>query len=58
MRPLRLEMEGFTSFRERQVLEFDGLDLFAVTGPTGAGKSSVPRTSTWRPTPSWCSCSV
>jgi exonuclease SbcC len=34
-------MEGFTSFRERQVLEFDGLDLFAVTGPTGAGKSSL-----------------
>ena len=41
MRPLRLEVEGFTSFREKQRLDFSGLDLFAVTGPTGAGKSSL-----------------
>ena len=41
MRPLRLELEGFTSFKERLVLDFDGLDLFAITGPTGAGKSSL-----------------
>jgi exonuclease SbcC len=41
MRPLRLEIEGFTSFREKAVLDFDHLDLFAITGPTGAGKSSL-----------------
>ena len=41
MRPLRLEIEGFTSFRERAVLDFERLDLFAITGPTGAGKSSL-----------------
>jgi DNA repair protein SbcC/Rad50 len=41
LRPLRLELEGFTSFKERLVLDFDGLDLFAITGPTGAGKSSL-----------------
>ncbi|MCG6924045.1 MAG: SMC family ATPase [Acidobacteria bacterium] len=41
MRPLRLEVEGFTSFVERQSVDFSGLDLFAVTGPTGAGKSSL-----------------
>lgn len=41
MRPLRLEIEGFTSFRERVCLDFEGLDLFAITGPTGAGKSSL-----------------
>ena len=41
MRPLRLEVEGFTSFAERQTVDFSGLDLFAVTGPTGAGKSSL-----------------
>jgi DNA repair protein SbcC/Rad50 len=41
VRPLRLELEGFTSFKERLVLDFDGLDLFAITGPTGAGKSSL-----------------
>ena len=41
MRPVRLELEGFTAFRERTVVDFEGVDLFALTGPTGAGKSSV-----------------
>lgn len=42
MRPLRLEVEGFTCYRERQpVLEFSELTLFAIAGPTGAGKSSI-----------------
>ena len=41
MRPIRLEIRGFTSFREPQLVDFDGLDLFAITGPTGSGKSSI-----------------
>ena len=41
MRPARLELEGFTSFRERTVVDFEGVELFALAGPTGAGKSSV-----------------
>jgi len=41
MRPLRLELEGFTSFAEHTELDFAALDLFAITGPTGAGKSSL-----------------
>lgn len=41
MRPVRLELEGFSAFRDRVVLDFDGLDLVAFTGPTGAGKSSL-----------------
>jgi len=41
MRPLRLELEGFTSFAEHTELDFSALDLFAITGPTGAGKSSL-----------------
>jgi exonuclease SbcC len=41
MRPRSLEVEGFTAFREKVVVDFDGLDLFAITGPTGAGKSSL-----------------
>src|SRR3954462_10983467 len=41
MRPNRLELEGFTAFRERTVVEFDGADLFAFRGPTGSGKSSL-----------------
>ena len=41
MRPLRLELEGFTSFRQHTCLDLSELDLFAITGPTGAGKSSL-----------------
>lgn len=41
MRPVRLEMEGFAAFREPTVVDFDGVELFALVGPTGAGKSSV-----------------
>ena len=41
MRPIRLEIRGFTAFREPQVVDFEGLDLFAITGPTGSGKSSI-----------------
>src|SRR4051794_18718818 len=41
MRPNRLEVEGFTAFREPTVVDFDGADLFAFTGPTGSGKSSL-----------------
>lgn len=41
MRPLRLTVEGFACFREKQELDFSSLDLFAISGPTGAGKSSL-----------------
>ena len=41
MRPHKLTLEGFTSFRDKVELDFTGLDLFAITGPTGAGKSSL-----------------
>ena len=41
MRPLRIEAEGFTAFRRRIDISFEDADLFALVGPTGAGKSSV-----------------
>jgi exonuclease SbcC len=41
VRPLRLDLEGFTSFRDKLSVDFSDLDLFAITGPTGAGKSSI-----------------
>ena len=41
MRPLRLELEGFTSFRERTEVSFEDTDLFVFTGATGSGKSSL-----------------
>lgn len=41
MRPQRLVMEGFLAYRERTEVDFTGADLFVLSGPTGAGKSSV-----------------
>ncbi|MBD1890525.1 SMC family ATPase [Coleofasciculus sp. FACHB-SPT9] len=41
MRPIKLTLEGFTSFRTHQSLDFSTLDLFSITGLTGAGKSSL-----------------
>jgi DNA repair protein SbcC/Rad50 len=41
MRPVRLELRGFTAFRDPQTLEFANLDLFAISGATGSGKSSL-----------------
>ncbi len=41
MRPVRLEVEGFTTFRGPTVLDFGGVELFALSGPTGSGKTSV-----------------
>lgn len=41
MRPIRLELQGFAAFRERTVINFEGLDIVALTGPTGAGKSTI-----------------
>ena len=41
MRPLLLEVEGFSSFRNKTVVDFKDANLFALTGSTGAGKSSL-----------------
>jgi exonuclease SbcC len=41
VRPLSLEVEGFTAFRDRQSVNFEELGLFVIAGPTGAGKTSI-----------------
>lgn len=41
MRPIRLEMEGFGAFARRTEIDFTESDVFALTGPTGSGKSTV-----------------
>ena len=41
MRPEALELEGFTVFRKPTRVDFADADLFAFTGATGAGKSSL-----------------
>lgn len=41
MRPLRLELKGFTSFRDQTEIDFSDADYFVLIGPTGSGKSTV-----------------
>lgn len=41
MRPMRLDMEGFGTFRDAVSLDFNDADYFALVGPTGSGKTTV-----------------
>ena len=41
MRPLTLRMTGLRSYRVERTVDFTGLSLVAIVGPTGAGKSSL-----------------
>ncbi len=41
MIPIKLRLEGFTSYREPVEIDFTGFDLACVSGPNGAGKSSL-----------------
>ena len=41
MRPRRLQLQGFGPFAEPVDLDFTDVELFALVGPTGAGKSTV-----------------
>jgi exonuclease SbcC len=41
MRPISLHIEGFGVFRDPIEIDFDGVDYFALVGPTGSGKSTV-----------------
>lgn len=41
MRPIRLEIQGFACYRDHTELDLSTLNLFAITGPTGSGKSSL-----------------
>src|SRR5487761_878093 len=41
MRPLRLTLDGFGSYRQPAEADFSDVDFFALTGPTGSGKSTL-----------------
>ena len=44
MKPLRVEIEAFGSFADRQRVDFEALgtnELFLIHGPTGAGESTI-----------------
>lgn len=41
MRLRTVEIEGFQSYREREVIDFEGIDMAAITGPARSGKTSL-----------------
>lgn len=44
MKPIRLELAGLQSYREKQTVDFERLcqgGVFGIFGPTGSGKSSI-----------------
>ena len=41
MRPLRLRLKGFAAFRDDTQVDFSDVELAALVGPTGSGKSTV-----------------
>jgi len=41
MRPLRLFLDGFGSYRQPTEVDFSDVSFFALTGPTGSGKSTL-----------------
>ena len=41
MKPVRLQIVGLRSWKTRARTQFHDVDLAAVIGPTGAGKSSI-----------------
>ncbi len=41
MRPLRLFLDGFGSYRQPAEADFSDVNFFALTGPTGSGKSTL-----------------
>jgi exonuclease SbcC len=41
VRPLRLILDGFGTYRHETEIDFAGVDFFALVGPTGSGKSTV-----------------
>ena len=47
MRPLELRLSGFRSYRAERTVSFREMDLVAIIGDTGAGKSSLLEAMTW-----------
>jgi exonuclease SbcC len=41
VRPVKLQIEGFTAYRTLNTIDFDGAQLLVFSGPNGAGKSSL-----------------
>lgn len=47
MRPLRLELSGFLSYRDHTVIDFEGIGAAVILGSNGAGKTSLVEAMSW-----------
>src|SRR5262249_15840232 len=47
MRPFELRLAGFRSYRSERTVSFRDVDMVAIIGDTGAGKSSLVEAMTW-----------
>jgi len=47
MIPTRLELTNFLAYRQKTVIDFEGIHLACLTGTNGAGKSSILDAITW-----------
>jgi DNA repair exonuclease SbcCD ATPase subunit len=45
--PVRLELDGFLSYRTKTVVDFDGITAAAIVGDNGAGKTSLIEAMSW-----------
>ncbi len=41
MIPLQVTLEGFLSYEKKQVINFVGASIWALSGPNSVGKSAV-----------------
>jgi exonuclease SbcC len=41
MRPEQLSLKGFGAYRDLTEIDFEDVELFALTGPTGSGKTTI-----------------
>ncbi len=47
MIPLRVQLQGFMSYRDEATFNFEGSKLWMLSGPNGSGKSTVFDAITW-----------
>ena len=47
MRPISLSLDGFSSYREPQTVDFENVSLACITGHNGAGKTTLFDAISW-----------
>lgn len=47
MIPVSLQVQGFLSYQDKNIINFDNIDIACISGSNGAGKSSLLDAITW-----------